>query len=555
MSAPADSSLPLARRPLPILLGVWLLTMAVGLGNTALWEPDEPRFAEATRQMFERGDFITPWFNGSPRFEKPVLLYWLQAPAVAIFGPTETAFRLPSALAGLLTLILVYRIGARLVSTTTGVIAGIALATTFRFVLYARQGLTDVPVTALVTLAIWCFLDGRRSITLAGWAATGCAALMKGPVAVIGPLVWIVYAFWTDGWTGVKRMRIVEGAIIASAVALPWFAVMIALHGRAFVDVALGYEVVARYVSPDFPGQSRGFSYFWEVWLGDATPWSLFFLTALVWAYSRRSSLDEGTRRATQLAIVWFLTVLLLFSASSYKLPHYIMPAYPATALLVGVFADAVMRGAVRSTWLWRVPAALAAALLIVGAALIGLLLRRAFDLPVSDPSFVLVGILALGAVAIVVSLARQHDRYVLTALIVTLVAGYAWTVIVISPRELRRFQPIPGLARSVQQIAAVGEPLAVAGNYGAPGLVFYARQKVEQLANREELIRFLSEPGPRHCVLPLTDFEAVRDEVPRSWRIVDRGEVFSVRMRRLLERTPERAGRTLVLISREREP
>ena len=479
-------------------------------------------------------------------------MYWLQAPAVAILGPTETAFRLPSALAGLLTLILVYRIGARLVSTNAGVIAGIALATTFRFVLYARQGLTDVPVTALVTLAIWCFLDGRRSVALAGWAATGCAALMKGPVAIIGPLVWIIYAFWTDGWTGVKRMRIMEGAIVASAIALPWFAVMVALHGRAFVDVALGYEVVARYMSPDFPGRDRGFSYFWGVWLGDATPWSLFFVTALVWAFSRWSSLDEGTRRATQLAIVWFLTVLLLFSASSYKLPHYIMPAYPATALLVGVFADAVMRGAVSSTWLWRVPAALAAALLIVGATLLGLLLRRAFDLPI------------FGSVVRPrrhSCAGRRRDRHQPRASArsmrphrfdLPLVAGYAWTMIVISPRELRRFQPIPGLARSVQQIAEAGEPLAVAGNYGAPGLVFYARQKVEQLADREDLIRFLSEPGPRHCVLPLSDFEAMRGEVPQSWRIVDQGEVFSVRMRRLLERTPERAGRTLVLVTNQ---
>jgi 4-amino-4-deoxy-L-arabinose transferase-like glycosyltransferase len=533
-----------------VLLFVWLLTIAVGLGNTALWEPDEPRFAGATRQMLERGDFLTPWFNGKPRFEKPPLLYWLQAPAVALLGPTETAFRLPSAFAALLTLWLVYQIATRLVSARAGLIAAIALATTFRFVLYARQGLTDVPVTALVTLTIWCFLDGPRALTLAAWAATGCAVLMKGPVAIIGPLVWAVYAFWTDGWSGIKRMRIIAGSAIAAAIALPWFVAMVVLHGRAFVDVALGYEVVARYMSPDFPGRDRGFSYFWGVWLGDAAPWSLFFAVALLWTASRSATLDHGVRRATRLSIVWFLVVLVLFSVSSYKLPHYIMPAYPATALLVGVFADAVARGAVTPTWLWRVPAALAMVLLIVGAVLLALLLTRAFDLPPTDPSFVLVLILGIGAAAIAVSLARRRDTHVLASLIMTLVAGYAWTVLVISPRELRRFQPIPGLARSLQGIAEAGDPLAVGGNYGAPGLSFYARHDVEQLADREDLIRFLSGDGPRHCVLPLTDFEAVRAEVPRAWRVVDQGDVFSVRMRRLLERSPERAGRTLVLIT-----
>ena len=106
---------PSSRAHIGVLVLVWFFTMAVGLGNTALWEPDEPRFAGATRHMFEHGDFLTPWFNGKPRFEKPPLLYWLQAPAVAILGPTETAFRLPSAIAGLVTLLLVYRIGSRLV--------------------------------------------------------------------------------------------------------------------------------------------------------------------------------------------------------------------------------------------------------------------------------------------------------------------------------------------------------------------------------------------------------------------------------------------------------
>jgi 4-amino-4-deoxy-L-arabinose transferase-like glycosyltransferase len=545
------------RGRLVLLLIVWALTMLVGLGKTALWEPDEPRFAEATRQMFERGDFLTPWFNDRPRFEKPVLMYWLQAPFVAALGPIETAFRLPSALAGLLTLLLVYRMGASLVSPRAGSIGALVLATTFRFVLYARQGLTDVPVTAFVTLGIWAFLRafdapaGRdRLFALAGWAATGCAALTKGPVAIIGPLAWVIFALLTDRRTALRRLHAPLGIFVAAAIALPWHILMVALHGRSFLDIALGYEVVARYVSPDFPGRDRGFFYFYGVWLGDAAPWSLFFIAALIWAAVSRRSLDDGARRAVRLSIVWFLTVLLLFSFSSYKLPHYIMPAYPPTALLVSVFADAVLRGAVAYRLLWRVAAALTAVLLVVGAVLLGLLLRRAFALPLSDPSFVLPVLLTAGAVGLTASVFARRDSHVLAALLATLVAGYAWVIIVISPRELRRFQPIPALARSLESIAGPGEPLAVAGNYGAPGLVFYARRPVEQLVDRQELLRYLAGPGTRHCVLPLADFEAVRGAVPRTWRIVDEGAVFSVRMRRLLERAPERAGRTLVLVT-----
>jgi hypothetical protein len=292
--------------------------------------------------------------------------------------------------------------------------------------------------------------------------------------------------------------------------------------------------------------------YFYGVWLGDAAPWSFFFIGGVIWCALAWRTLDDGTREAVRLSLVWFFTVLLLFSVSSYKLPHYIMPAYPATALLVGVFGDAMMRGLIRHRLMWRIPAALAAILLLAGAVLVGLLLRRAFDLPLTDPSFVLSALLIAGAASVGFCALTRRDAGGLAALAMTLVASYAWTVTVVSPRELRRFQPIPALGGSVQRIAAPDEPLAVAGNYGAPGLVFYARRPVQQLAGREDVIHYMSGPGRRHLVLPLTDFEAVRGAVPRSWKIVDQGSVFSVRMRRLLERAPERAGRTLVLVSTE---
>src|SRR5688572_29824018 len=129
-----------------LLVGVCAVTFFAGLGTTALWEPDEPRFAEATRQMLLRHDYVTPWFNDRPRFEKPILLYWLQLPFFAVLGDSETAARMPAALAGLIAVLATFGIGRELISVRAGVHAGVALATTLRFVLYFRQGLTDVPV-------------------------------------------------------------------------------------------------------------------------------------------------------------------------------------------------------------------------------------------------------------------------------------------------------------------------------------------------------------------------------------------------------------------------
>ena len=541
-----------------LIVTVCAVTFCAGLGTTALWEPDEPRFAEATRQMLLRGDFITPWFNDRPRFEKPVLLYWLQVPFFALLGDTETAVRLPSVLTGLLAVVAIFGIGRDLVSPRAGLLGALCLATTFRFVLYARQGLTDVPVTAAVAAGLWAMTralsGGSAAAARLAWACAGAAILLKGPVGLLAPVIWTGWAWLRGGRQEVARTCPLSGVLIATAVAAPWFIVMLLLHGRAFFDVAIGYEVVARYVSEDFPGRDRGFFYFWGVWLGDGLPWSLFLVAAFWWRYGRKRELAPGEATALQLAGLWFLTVLLLFSVSQYKLPHYILPAYPAMALAVGVFVNAAIERRAAAA-LWRAPAYLTAVVLAVGAALTWLLMARAFELRPGDPSFVLPVLLAAGALLIgIVASPFVGSRPLLTfaAIAATLAVCFGTLGTFIATRELRRFQPIPPLAAAARQTVADHEPLAVAGNFGAPGLVFYARHPVRQLTDTDDLISYLSQPGRRHCVLPQSELEAVRPLINRPMRIQAEASIFSVRMRRLLESEPERAGRVLMLVTVE---
>lgn len=546
--------------PAALLVGVCAVTFFAGLGTTALWEPDEPRFAEATRQMLVRHDYVTPWFNDRPRFEKPILLYWLQLPFFTALGESETAARMPAALAGLIAVLATFGIGREMISARAGVLAGVALATTLRFVLYARQGLTDVPVAAAVTCAIWAMTralttDDRRERRFAylAWTLVGAAILLKGPVAFFAPIVWSLWAVFSGGRRALARTRPVAGAALAAVIALPWFAVMYGLHGRAFLDVALGYEVVARYLAEDFPGRDRGFLYYWGVWVGDGLPWSLFLIPAFGWAYAQRKSVSDGEASAMRLAGIWFLAVLFLFSLSSYKLPHYILPAYPAMAIAIGAFFNAAIDGRVPGI-LWRLPAALSALALAVCAVLLWLLLSRAFELTLPDPSFVLPAIIAAGALVVGVLLAARGNRSlkVFSALAATMVLCYGCLATFVATRELRRFQPVPTLAAAARQVVGPSEPLAVAGNYGAPGLVFYARHPVRQLENQAALLEYLSGPGRRHLVLPESELEQVRPQLTRAIRIQAQAGVFSVRMRRLLEREPQRAGRVLLLITVE---
>ena len=540
-------------------MAVCAVTFFAGLGTTALWEPDEPRFAEATRQMLLRHDYVTPWFNERPRFEKPILLYWLQMPFFAALGPTEAAARMPAALAGLIAVLAIFAIAREQVSARAGVLAGVALATTLRFVLYARQGLTDVPVTAAVTCAIWAMTRAlnaagqRRRFAYLAWVLVAAAILLKGPVAFFAPMVWSLWALLSGGRRALAATRPIAGAAIVAVIALPWFAVMYAMHGQGFLDVALGYEVVARYLDQDFPGRDRGFLYFWGVWVGDGLPWSLFLLPAFGWAYARRKSMTDGEATTMRLAAIWFLAVLFLFSLSSYKLPHYILPAYPAMALALGVFFNAAAEGRAAGI-LWRAPAALSAVALAACAVLLWLLLSRAFELTPPDPSFVLPLVIGIGALVSAVLLVLRGNRSlsVFTVLVATMVLCYGCLATFVASRELRRFQPIPSLAAAARQVVAPDEPLAVAGNYGAPGLIFYARHPVQQLENQSALVEYLSAPGRRHVVLPESELEQIRPQLTRPVRIQAQAGVFSVRMRRLIESEPQRASRILLLVTVE---
>jgi 4-amino-4-deoxy-L-arabinose transferase-like glycosyltransferase len=337
-------------------------------------------------------------------------------------------------------------------------------------------------------------------------------------------------------------------------IALPWYAVMVALHGHAFTDVALGSEVVARYLSEDFGGPRRGLLYYWYVWIGDAMPWSLFLVPAFWWAYARRDQVRSGEALAMTLAAIWFVIVLAVFTGSRYKLPHYIMPAFPAMAIAVGIFVNAAVEGRVTRIF-WRPPALLTAIVLAVGAVLVWLLVSRVFERQPPDPMFLLPLFLAAAALIVVVlgtssDGARREKSFV--TFVGLLAVCYAFLATYIAPRELTRFQLVPPLASAARRVVAASEPLAVAGGYRGQGLVFYARHAVEELPNQEAVVSFLSGEGRRHCVLPATDLDQVRPLIHRPLRVQAEARVFSVRMKRLFEREPERAVRTMVLVTVE---
>ena len=193
--------------------------------------------------------------------------------------------------------------------------------------------------------------------------------------------------------------------------------------------------------------------------------------------------------------------------------------------------------------------------MLAAGAVLVWLLVARVFERQPPDLAYILPLFLGAAALAVIIlgtssnGMRRQTSFATLVGL---LAVCYGFLATFVVPRELTRFLLLPQLADPARRLVAASEPFAVTGGYRGQGLVFYTRHEIEELPNQEAVVSFLSAAGRRHCVLPESDLEQVRELVHRPIRVQAEARVFTVRMKRLLEREPQRAVRTMVLVTAE---
>ena len=315
-----------------------LLAFAVGisfflnLGGAPLFDLDEGAFSEATREMFVRGDFISPFVNGIPRFDKPVLIHWLQAASMTAFGPTPFAFRLPSALAATGWVLLVYGFVTRVVDRDTALRAALMVATALGVMVIGRAATADALLNLWLVAAMFgmylYFQERRTGWILLTHAAMGLGFLTKGPVAVLipGAVGLIFFALQRDLPALIRAAFHPLGLILLVGIPLPWYLLQYQAQGMAFVDGFFGTHNVERFSGP-MEGHAGSLFYYLPIALLLALPWS----TALL------KSLRESPQRVkTPLGLylwIWFGFVLAFFSFSGTKLPHYLN--YGMTAALI----------------------------------------------------------------------------------------------------------------------------------------------------------------------------------------------------------------------------
>ena len=310
---------------------------------------DEGRYAEIAREMLVTGDWITPRYNGYKYFEKPPLQMWATAAAFQVFGIGDWQARLWTALTGFLTIVLIGFTGARIYSPRAGWLAAVVLASSPMWVISGHFNSLDMGLSSFLVAALCSVLLAqtshntlhRRNWMWACWIFMALATLSKGLIgAAIPAMVFIAYSVSAWDWKIWTRIRLFSGMVLFLAITVPWF-FLVAQRNPEFLEFFFIHEHLQRFTQ-DAHSRTGPIYYFVPLLLVGILPWILQIPGAIAQAWTERK--HELTRFSSgRLLSCWFVVIFAFFSVSQSKLPGYIIPIFPALALLIGNRLDRLL--------------------------------------------------------------------------------------------------------------------------------------------------------------------------------------------------------------------
>jgi 4-amino-4-deoxy-L-arabinose transferase-like glycosyltransferase len=493
------------------------LLLLPGLGAPDLWAPDEPRYAQVAEELRAgAGHRVLLHLDGEPYAQKPPLYFWLAALAGAPGGRvTERAARLPSALAGVATVALTLALGSALLGRTSGVLGAALLLTLPAYARLARRAQLDVLLALLELVALAAYARGawlpalRRSDLAWLHGALGLAVLAKGPVGALVPLLALAaHRVWEGRPRPLRGLAPPAFLLLSLGPAAVWLAAAAAAAPPGFLADALGENLLGRF----FLGTShaRPATYYLTQLPLDFLPWTLLW-PALV-RVGRRVFAEPGSPRASawRLLLCWVGAALLFFGASAGKRGLYLLPAFPALALLCGDAAAGLLPARGRAPrWERGLFGLLVAAALAAAALLPAALARHGLAAPSAGAA-----IAAAAGVALALRVAlRGRPRAAFAASLglvwaVELVAAFA-VLPALDPQK----SPRPVAEAAAAQVPPGGE-IASARPSLTGGLRYYGGRRVRSVESAAEVRAFLA-GGGRVFVLPADRLGLVAGQLP----------------------------------------
>jgi 4-amino-4-deoxy-L-arabinose transferase-like glycosyltransferase len=517
------------RTLLALVVAVATASLAAGIALTDLWPPNETRVAEVSREMLVSRDWLVPRLNGQAFLEEPPLFYWIQAAAYRAYGaPSAFAARLPAA-ASAVAGVLVTMALARAVGASAG-IAALVLATAPQYWWMARSGTPDTMNATATAVALLAFFVAWRSgrttplviVAVMLGLAFGSKSLLGVGLAVASMGVFLV----TSGWGRLRPWRLACALGVAGVAALGWLVSVGRAQGGEAVSFFVLQNHLGRLLGNTDQGHVRPVYYYVKNLALDLAPWSLALPAAIVAAWRER------TVAGRRFLLAWAVAMTLLLTASASKTAHYLVPAYPAFAVLIAEWwSPGRERRIDRATW----------ALLAVGMTVIVPILTLV--VASLDPAIVLPAVLhhrphGIAAVRLVLGRGPGSYAWVVAA---SALAGVGFVVagrgrpvsaavavgasaimvhLLIAWVTLPAFNPFCSareLGESLARSADGGVRLMTWGFHNREAvspLMFYAQRPLPEIQSRHHLERIL--PGERACaVVPTVAYP----RLPRSLR------------------------------------
>ncbi|WP_432377603.1 glycosyltransferase family 39 protein [Duganella sp. P38] len=331
-----------------LLAAIFAAASLLVLDVRTLIPPDEGRYAEMAREMFISGDWVTTRLNGIKYFEKPPLHAWMSAAAFSLFGLGEWQARLWNGLCGIGGVLMVAHTGRRVFGQRAGLYAALVLGSMLFWAAGSQFNSLDLPVAAIMSLALCALLIAqrddatpaqRRIWMLVCWAAMALSVLAKGLIGVVLPAgVLAIYIVASGDRAILRRLHPISGFTLFMAIALPWF-VLVAARNPEQPHFFFIHEHWNRFFLKTHHREGPWY-YFLVLMLPASLPWLPLLPKALTTARKRVA----GQFQAAQLLLVWTVFILAFFSYSSSKLPGYMLPVFPAMALLAGAYLERAPR-------------------------------------------------------------------------------------------------------------------------------------------------------------------------------------------------------------------
>jgi 4-amino-4-deoxy-L-arabinose transferase-like glycosyltransferase len=471
------------RRPLAALLVICVLLWLPGFFTLPPLDRDESRFAQATKQMLETGDFINIRLGDVPRYEKPVGIYWLQAASTAVLGDSARnqiwTYRMPSLLGALAAVAATFLLVRLFASVEAAFTAGLLLGASVLLMSEAKIAKTDAVLLACIVAAqaviMRVYLSMRppaavpaptRGLVMVGWAAFGFGILIKGPLVVLVCGASVIAASLVDrDWRWLSRLHPLPGFALALLIVTPWaLAIGIASQGQ-FYQQSLGEDFALKLMGDQ---ETHGAPAGYYALLIHLTFWpgSLALLPGVVLGIAR------WREPAIRYLLIWAATTWLMFELAPTKLPHYILPAYPALAALCSLW---LMGSPATSSKLQRVFATVSLTLFVLVGLALAFFIAGAPERFGSGATTALILAAAAGGIAALAVLrpALKGRRLAavgmatLSAAILYYAAGF------LSVPRLNELWLSPRLAAAVARHAMPGDPPVVTAGYAEPSISF----------------------------------------------------------------------------------